>query len=50
MRQATKLLLMLLLVVVSTSGAWAQEAKPADGSKVELTWEQFVKITGYDPA
>ncbi len=42
--------LAVLCVVLAASAAWSQPAPAVDKSQVVLTWDQFVKITGYDPA
>lgn len=55
--------LAMLFVLCAASAAWAQPKPPAGGAKgkgvvvlgegrgtVTLTWDEFVKITGYDPA
>ena len=49
MRRTIGVLLVVLLVTGSV--AWSQQTPPpVDKSQVVLTWDQFVKITGYDPA
>jgi len=48
-RRTMKMLMVVLCVAALTSAAAAQ-AKPDGKSQVILTWDQFVKITGYDPA
>ena len=50
MKRAQVLLVMLVVAAVAAA-AMAQPAPPAkgEGSKVILTWEEFIKITGYDP-
>ena len=49
MRRTMKMLMVVLCVAALASSVAAQ-AKPAGQSQVVLTWDQFVKITGYDPA
>jgi len=48
-RRTMKMLIVVLCVAALTSVAAAQ-AKPIVKGEVTLTWDQFVKITGYDPA
>ncbi len=53
MKRAQVLLVLLVMLVVAAvaATAMAQPAPPAkgEGSKVILTWEEFIRITGYDP-
>ena len=38
-----------IAMMVITTGMMAAPPTPAEGSKVVLTWKEFVKITGFDP-
>ena len=50
MRPATRFALAVLaLAVVAAGVAQAQPAKPNGKGQVILSWDEFVKITGYDP-
>jgi len=45
----TVMMWMVAVVFVTGPAAWSADP-PADKGQVTLTWEQFTKITGYDPA
>ena len=49
MRRALWALGVVAVVLMWTGVASGQQKAPAEGSQVILTWEEFVKITGFNP-